>query len=194
MQIHGRYIDDFKTERKDVAPPLPTYLRLVPILFYATIVGSVLLNALFIAQFSQAGQIREAERKKNRELKVELDATKSKRLELESEAKRATDLANWVDTSRPLQPLIVEVARSMEPEASLVDLKLERNEDNPSQIRIALKIQTDNTRQLDQTLQAISNSRFRLFSPQQSMDKGEANYSATLLWQDSNREAMSQVQ
>lgn len=194
MQIHGRFIDDFKTERKDVAPPLPSYLRLVPILFYATIVGTVLLNALFIAQFSQAGQIRESESRKNRELQAELDAAKSERQQLESEAKRATDLANWVDTSRPLQPLIVEVARSMEPEASLVDLKLERNTDNPSQIRLSLKIQTDNTRQLDQTLQMISNSRFRLYSPQQSMDKGEVNYSATLLWQDGNREANPQVQ
>jgi hypothetical protein len=187
MQIHARYIDDFKTERKDIAPPLPAYLRLVPVLFYASIVISILLNALFLARLSQASQAKEASLKQDQELVAQLQAIKTKRQELEGEAKRATDVVNWVDGSRPLQPLIVDIARSMENDSSIVEMNLSRAPENASQIKLGLRLQTGNTRQLDQTLQTIANARFRTFSPQQSMERGEVEYQATLFWQDSSR-------
>ena len=188
MQIHGRFIDDFKTERKDVAPPLPAYLRLVPIIFYMSIAATILLNGLFLARLSQASQVKESSLKQDRSLLSQLDEVKKQRQQLEGEAKKATDLANWVDGSRPLQPLIVDIARSMEGDSSIVEMQLERAQENASQIRLSLRLQTGNTKQLDQTLQTIANSRFRTFSPQQSMERGEIEYKATLFWQDSLRE------
>jgi hypothetical protein len=187
MQIHARFIDDFKTERKDIAPPLPPYLRMVPMLFYASIVASVLLNALFIARWSQASQAKEASVKQNRDITAELEGVKTQRQQLEAEARKATDLANWVEGSRPLQPLIVDIARSMEKDSNIVEMQLERSPENASQIKLGLRLQTANTRQLDQTLQTIANARFRTFSPQQSMERGEVEYKATLFWQDSSR-------
>jgi cell division protein FtsB len=187
MQIHARFIDDFKTERKDIAPPLPAYLRLVPVLFYVSIVATILLNALFLTQWRQASQAKDASLKQNRDLEAQLEAVKKERQQLEAEAKKATDVASWLDGSRPLQPLIVDIARSMEKDTSIVEMHLERAPENASQIRLGLRLQTANTRQLDQTLQTIANARFRTFSPQQSMDRGEVDYKATLLWQDSSR-------
>jgi hypothetical protein len=187
MQIHARYIDDFKTERKDIAPPLPGYLRLVPICFYLSVVAAILFNALILVQWSQANQAREASLKQDRELKAELEGVKKQRQQLEVEAKKATDLANWVEGSRPLQPLIVDIARSMEKDSSIVEMRLERAPDNASQVKLQLRLQTVNPRQLDQTLQTIANARFRTFSPQQSMERGEVEYKATLFWQDSSR-------
>lgn len=194
MQIYARTIDDFKTERKDIAPPLPGYLRLVPMFLYLSIVASILLNALFIARFSQAGQAKDISLKQDRQTLADLDAAKKQRGELETEAKKATDMANWVDASRPLQPLIVEIARSMEPEASLMELRMDRDAENAAQVKLSLRLQTDNARQLDQTLQTIANSRFRTYSPQQSMVKGEVDYKATLLWQDAAREQSAPTQ
>lgn len=187
MQLHARFIDDFKTERKDIAPPLPPYLRLVPIFFYLAIVASILLNALFLARWSQASQAKEASISQDKATLAELAQVKEKRQKLETEARKATDLANWVEGSRPLQPLIVDIARSMEKDSSIVEMSLERAAENASQIKLGLRLQTANTRQLDLTLQTIANARFRTFSPQQSMERGEVEYKATLFWQDSSR-------
>ena len=187
MQIHARYIDDFKTERKDIAPPLPSYLRLVPMFFYVSIVASILLNALLLARWSQANQAKESSDRQDKEIVAQLNTVKEQRKQLEVEARKATDLANWVEGSRPLQPLIVDIARSMERDSNIVEMQLERAPENASQIKLSLRLQTANTRQLDQTLQTIANARFRTFSPQQSMERGEVEYKATLFWQDSSR-------
>jgi len=191
MQIFAKSIDDFKTDRKDIAPPLPPYLQLVPIAFYLSILGTVIFNALFLALYSQAGQAKQNYLRQDKQLLADLDSTKKDRQNLELEAKKATDMATWVDASRPLQPLVVEIARSMGEDANLMELRLDRAAENASQIKLSLRLQTDNAKQLDQTLQTIADNRFRSFSPQQSMVKGEVEYKATLFWQDSNREPAS---
>lgn len=187
MQISGKYIDDFKTDRKGISPPLPIYLRVVPILFYLTIVASLVLNGLFLIRYGQAKQDKEAAIVANRKVQDDLRAAKQMRKDLESEAKKASDIASWVEASRPLQPLVVEIARSIEPDASLVDLKLTRDANSPSQIQLAMRLGAETTRQLDLTLTKIGDQHFRAFSPQQSLLKGEIDYKATLLYQDPSR-------
>ncbi len=194
MQIHARIIDDFKTERKDISPPLQAYLRLVPVLLYAAIAGSILLNALFIARYSQAGSARDTAVRQDSELNTELDGVKSRRQALEDETKKASDLSAWVEASRPLQSLVVEIARSMGSDASLVDLSLERDTTNPAQILLSMRLQSENPKQLDETVQTIARNRFRTFSPQQTMEKGVVDYKATLLWQSSAREQTAPAQ
>ncbi len=194
MQIFAKSIDDFKTERKDVSPPLPAYLRLVPMCFYLSVVASILLNALFVANFSQAVQARDRAKTEDTQLLADIDEVKGRRQALEAETKKASDLAAWVDSSRALQPLVVEIARSMEKDAALLELKMERDAQNPAQIQLALRLQSSNPRQLDLALQTIANSRFRTFSPQQNTTKGEVDYKATLLWQGANRESTTPAQ
>jgi hypothetical protein len=177
MQIFAKSIDDFKSDRKGVVPPLPIY-------FYGTIVASILLNGLFFVRQNQAGKNREAALGRDRQIQASLQSAKEKRKGLENEAKKATDIVNWLEASRPLQPLVVEIARSMEPDSSIVELRLERDAENPAQIRLSMRLSSDTTRQLDLTLAKISSMRFRTFSPQQTLDKGEIDYKATLIWLD----------
>ncbi|HRJ70674.1 MAG TPA: hypothetical protein PLS03_00535 [Terrimicrobiaceae bacterium] len=187
MQIAGKSIDDFKTERKGISPPLPVYLRLVPLVFYLGILATILLNGLFFVGYSQANLAMLASQKRDQELKAALAVTKQKRTELENEAKKASDIVAWIEAARPLQPLIVQIARSMEPGASIIELRLDRNAENPAQILFTLRLSSDSTRQLDLTLAKIADQNFRMFSPQQSLAKGELEYQATLMWQDPAR-------
>jgi hypothetical protein len=194
MQIYPRVIDDFKTERKDITSPLPAYLRLVPLVLYLTVAAAILLNALFLVLSGQASKVKEDAVKEDRRIAAELEAAKAQRQSLESETKKATDLISWVEASRPLQTLLVEIARSIGEGASLNELNLERSDENPAQILLTLRLRSENPRQLDETLQTISRSQFKMFSPQQSFERGEVEYKATLLWQNPSIIPASSVQ
>jgi hypothetical protein len=80
-----------------------------------------------------------------------------------------------------LQPLIVEIARSMAPHSSIIDLRLDRDGDAPAQLKFSIKLGTDSTKQLDTTLEKIARLDYRTFSPQQSLGRGELDYRATLV-------------
>jgi len=184
MQILARSIDDFKSDRKGISPPLPIYLRILPILFYLTILASILLNGVFFMNFTQAGKNKELAVAREKQLQTELQTARKQRTDLENEAQKASDIVSWLEASRPLQPLVVEIARSIQPDSSIVELRLDRDADNPAQIRLSLRLSSDTTRQLDLTLAKIASMRFRTFSPQQTLEKGEIDYKATLIWLD----------
>jgi hypothetical protein len=76
----------------------------------------------------------------------------------------------------------------MSPTSSIVDLRLDRDADNPSQIKMGLRIGTDSTKQLDITVDKITAMNFRTFSPTQTLGRGELDYKVTLMLQDPLRE------
>jgi hypothetical protein len=184
MLIKEVTIDDFKTERKDIAPPLPMIMRLVPILFYLSllflaVVGSVAsLNAKLSSDQLRAvaGQIES--------LKSQIQQTKNQRSALEGEINKALDLEAWVLASMPLQPLVVAIIRSMGPDSEIVELNIERDAETPSQLRIGLKLNTASDDQLEETLKKIRAMNYREFNPTQTRAQGNLNYRASLLWQD----------
>ena len=184
MQISGRKIDDFKFDRKGISPPLPILLRLVPLLFYCSIGVAIILSSIYFIQLRLAVQKRDAHIAQAAALAAETQSTQNKRTALEAQAKIATDIESWVSGSRPLQPLIVEIARSMGSRSSIVDLKLDRDPASPAQLKLAIKLGTDSTKQLDFTLEKIAGQKYRAFSPQQTLGRSELDYSATLVWQD----------
>lgn len=183
MQITAKQIDDFKTERKDIMPPLPVILRLVPILFYLSIGVTILLSSLYLLQYRLAEKKRDDHRAMTRQIDARASETAAQRTALEAEIKKATDIERWVASSQPVQPLLVEIARSMGPKSSIVDLRLERDASNPAQLRLAMRIGTDSTKQLDTTLERIAALDYRTFSPQQNLGRGELDYRATLIRQ-----------
>lgn len=187
MQISGKFVDDFKTDRKGISPPLPIYLRLLPIVFYLTVFASILLNGLFVLRFGQATKERDDANARDTAVQADLATAQKQRTDLEGEAKKASDIGSWVEGSRPLQPLVVDIARSIEAGGSIEELRLDRAAENPAQIRLSMHLGSDSPRQLDLTLAKISERKFRLFSPQQTLVKGDINYKATMLWQDANR-------
>jgi len=181
MQISERQIDDFKTDRKDITPPLPTVLRLVPILFYCSIAVAILLSSIFFLQFRLAIAKRDSHRAQAASLAAQTQQSKNERAALETQIKKATDIQSWVNGSRPIQPLLVEITRSMDPKSSILDLRLDRGINDPSQIQMGLKMGADSTKQLDLTMAAISGLNFRAFSPSQTLGRGVLDYKATLV-------------
>ncbi|MFA7345107.1 MAG: hypothetical protein WC003_12460 [Terrimicrobiaceae bacterium] len=188
MQITGRQIDDFKSDRKDITPPLPVVLRLVPLLFYCSIAVAVILSSIFAIQFQLAVQKRDTHKAMSASLGAQTQDARNQRAALETQIKKATDIQNWVAGSRPLQPLLVEIARSMGPRSSIVNLRLDREADNPSQYKMALSMGTDSTKQIDLTMEKLASLNYRAFSPTQTLGRGELDYKATLVHQDPFRQ------
>ncbi len=184
MQIAGRKIDDLKFDRKGISPPLPILFRLVPLLFYCSIAVTVILSSIYFIQFRLAVQKRDGHKAQTVTLGRDTQATRNERTALEAQIKIATDIEAWVTGSRPLQTLIVEIGRSMSQRSSIVDLKLARDAEAPAQLKMAIKLGTESTKQLDFTLEKIAGQKYRAFSPQQTLGRNELDYNATLVWQD----------
>lgn len=184
MLLAGKKVDDFKTERKGITPPLPMIMRLVPLLFYLSlgfmiVVGTVAsLHAKFSSDNHTAIMARVGK------LKLEIEQNKTARASLENEIAEATDLEAWVLASMPLQPLVVAIIRSMGPQSEIVDFSLERDAETPSQLRIGMVLNTASDKQLEQTLEVIRKMNYREFNPTQTRSHGNLDYKASLLWQD----------
>lgn len=182
MQINGRQIDDFKTDRKDIMPPLPPVMRLVPILFYLSICFSLVIGALAIWNTKMASARYDQGLNGVAETERQIAALKAERAALDAQIKEAADLENWVLTAMPLQPLVLSIIRSMDARTSIVDLTLDRDAENPSQLKLALRLNADSDKQLDKTLDAIRSMNYREFSPTQTMVRGDLDYRANLVW------------
>jgi hypothetical protein len=184
MQISGAQIDDLKTDRKDIMPPLPMVLRVVPILFYGAIAFSLVVGSSALWNARLATQRRDAILQNITSVKSEIAQTKSSRAALEARIREAADLENWVIASMPLQPLVVGIVRGMAPNSSIVELTLERDAETPSQLKLGLRLNTDSDKQLEQTLELIRSMHYREFSPTQTRVRGDLEYKASLLWQN----------
>lgn len=187
MVIEPAVVHDLKTERPDVAPPLPTVLRLVPILFYTVTAGVAVLLAFFALQLRIADSNLAYWQEESNRTRAQLEETKEQRQTVEGSAKRAAEVLSWVEGSRPLQPLVVTIARSIGSASSIEELSLDRDAQSPAQIKMALKLNSDGTRQLNLTLERIAQLNYRTYSAQQQQGRGEMDYRATLLWQDPQR-------
>ena len=190
MQIAGRKIDDFKIDRKGITPPLPTVLRLVPLLLYCSIAVTISLCSVYFVQFRQSVQKRDQHKANTLKVAAEAQTSRNERTALEVQIKIATDIESWVAGSRPLQPLIIEIARSMGSRSTIVDLHLDRDANAPAQLKLDIKLGTDSTKQLDFTLDKIAAQKYRAFSPRQTLGRSELDYSATLVWQNPSVRAL----
>lgn len=182
MQILGRQIDDFKTDRKDIMPPLPAVMRVVPILFYLSLVFVVLIGLLAFWNTRVASQRHEQGLQAVAETKRQIDALQLERAALDARIKEAADLEDWIMTAMPMQPLVVGIIRSMGPRNSIVDLTLDRDAENPTQLKFALRLNAESDKQLEKTLEAIRGLNYREFSPTQTMVRGDLDYRANLVW------------
>lgn len=183
MKIERRPIEDLKTERPDVAPSLPAYFRLLPILFYLTLVGGLALTAFFLVLLRNASASEAHWKSETARLKQDLVQVQAGREAIERQARRASEVVAWVDGARSLQPLVVGLIRSLDAASSIAGLTLERDPATPAQIKLTLRLNTQGNRQLDATLGEIAQRNFRSYNPNQTQARGEVDYEATLIYQ-----------
>src|SRR5690606_3185733 len=127
---------------------------------------------VFMLQLVKARTERDDWKSRETEAQLQLAETKSARTALENEAKRASDFVAWIEGSRMVQPLVAAISRSMGEKSSIAQLTIERNEENPTQIKLKLKLLADSPDQLDGTLEAIARDGFRAYSAQQKQAGG----------------------
>jgi hypothetical protein len=192
MLIADTKIDDFKTPRKDIAPPLPMVMRLVPILFYLSLLFLVVVGSVASWRAKVSSDQRNAVTARIASLKGGIEQAKAERAALEKEIIEATDLESWVLASRPLQPLVGKIIRSMGPQSEIVELSIERDAETPSQLRLHLTLNTASDKQLDETLAVIEKEKYREFNPTQTRVQGNLDYKASLLY-DRNAEGERQT-
>lgn len=185
MQIPLRLLDDFKTERKDITPPLAPVLRLVPLLFYVLLGAAILLGSLYFLQLRMAADRLAALTRSVEGINAEIAEVRKQREAIEGRILRAQDIETWVASARPLQPLTVAIARGVEEGASIEELRFERGDQRGPQVTMDLRLGARNMAALDKTIRVIEGEKYRLFSPQQSVTADQISYRTTLAWTDS---------
>jgi len=189
MQISDLTIDDFKTPRKDLMPPLPLLYRLVPIVFYLSLVFLAVVGSLAMWH-KRVETMRYLEMvRQKKAVTEEIATTKAARAALEEGYRESASLYDWVESSMPLQPMIIAILKSMKDGSKIVDLSLERDAESPSQLRLALTVNTDSEDQIQETLKVIREKMNYLeFSPTQSKSKGNIEYRALLVRNKTGRQ------
>ena len=162
-------------------------MRLVPILFYLSLLFLAVVGSVASLHAKLASDQRNAVLGRIEVLKGDIEKSKKERSVLETEIVQAQDLEAWVLASMPLQPLVVEIIRSIGPQAEIVELSIERDAETPSQLRLNLKLNTASDKQLEDTLAVIERQDYREFNPTQTRVQGNLDYKASLLW-DPNTE------
>lgn len=174
-------VDDFKEERRDVTPPLPIVLRIVPLLFYLSIFAALVLCSIFLVQIQVAASSIKTYEQGIADVKADMENTATMRTQLEGRILRATDVQNWVEGSTPVQPLAVAAARSISPDSMLADLRLDRDPDSPASIRFGMRVSASTMEQIDKTTTALGDQHYRVIQPQQTLSDGQIDYRATLV-------------
>jgi hypothetical protein len=184
MQITRPQIDDFKTDRKDIMPPLQGILRLVPLLFYCSIGVTIILGSIFLVQARIAAAKKAAHVAQTALLNSQARETRDEKAALETQIKKAQNVQRWVEGSHPVQPMVIEITKSMGPQSSIVDFQLARIPDNSAQFKLSLDLITPSAKQIDPMLEQLSKLNYRAVSPQQEIGKGQLQYRATLVQQE----------
>lgn len=180
---------DLKFENDPIAPPLSNGLRMIPVLFYLSIVGCAFFVAYFMIQKNAAERARVAQEQITADEKKKIAQVQMKHNELEGDVKKANSMIDWVRGSTPIQGLAMIVNNAMASEdadgTTINMLKLSRVPESPWQIKLDLTLNTTEQSYLDLALDKLSEGvgteRYKRFSPQRSQSEATINYTATLI-------------
>lgn len=177
-------IHDIKTERQSVSEGLPAVFKIVPVAFYVATVASVLLSAFFYLS-KNAYETRENEM--NRRLadaeSLRVGYTNEQQT-IVNEARTAEGYAQWLEGSRPLQPVVVSISRSMGKDSTVAELSLDRNPEIPAHTFLQLKIDGGGSQQIESTLNEIYALDYLTYSAQQVKGRESTDFQATLIFND----------
>jgi hypothetical protein len=173
---------DFKTPLAGASRRLPSSFRFVPIAFYFAIVGGIYFVTMDIMSLRRAAQ----ERVTFEQLRKEREETKAKLVEeklmVDIEMAKARDVAGWVEGTRVLQPICVEVARAIQAQVKIAEFVLDRNPQLPSQIDVSMRLTGADASQIAAVENAFGKLNYRPYSPQQARTQEMIDYRSTLVF------------
>lgn len=175
-------VQDIKTDRPNISGGLPSIYRLVPIGFYATTVVAILFNLYLYTSYRAYQQEEKSWQLEIADAKSQQDSITAKQAQVVSEAQSAEHIANWVEGSRAVQPIGSTISRSMQANATIAELNLDRNPQMPAHLFLSLKINNAGTEQLESTLDALAAIDYQTYSAQQVKAENALDFQATLIW------------
>lgn len=175
---------DFKTPRNDTSKRLPDSFKAIPVLFYLSLIGAAYFMTMDWIAYKQS----EKDKLKAESSKAEFtEATERYRAEkalLDAETAKAEILAKWVEGARNVQPISVAIARAMPPEVRLSDLTLERSEQVPTNLALAVRINGGSATEVGLMETSLSRLQYRSQSPQSNKEGEVIEYKSILVRQD----------
>ncbi|MCB1229598.1 MAG: hypothetical protein KDN19_05000 [Verrucomicrobiae bacterium] len=175
-------IQDIKTDRPNISGGLPNFYRLIPVGFYFVAIFAIGLNIYFYSALRGHQRDEKTWQSEVTRAMAEQTAIMDKQGKINSEAQAAERIADWVDGARPVQPITVTITRSMEANATIAELNMDRNPAMPAHLFMTLKINHAGSEQLESTLDALSAIDYQTYSAQQVKAENAIDFQATLIW------------
>ncbi|TDU64337.1 hypothetical protein EI77_04225 [Prosthecobacter fusiformis] len=175
---------DFKTPRNDTSKRLPNSFKLVPAFFYVALIGGAYFMTMDYMAYKRAQQDKTASELVKKQHESVTRAQMEEKAYLDGETAKAEGVAKWVEGARNLQPISVAIARAMPPEVRLSDLSIERSDQVPSNLSLAVRINGGSANEVALIESSISRLNYRSYSPQQSKTGEVVEYRSTLVRQE----------
>lgn len=175
---------DFKTPRTDTSKRLPNSFKLVPLAFYLALIGGTYIMTMDWMAYKRAQQQKISAEEVKKEHEAMTKQMAEAKATLDAENSRAEVVAKWVEGARNLQPISVAIARSMPAEVRLSDLTLERSDQVPANLSLALRINGGSATEVGLIESSISRLNYRSYSPQQTKTGDVIEYRSTLVRQE----------
>ena len=177
-------LHDLKTDRPNISGGLPSIYKLVPIGFYVTAVIGICLGVFFFLSNRAYVASEKQWNSKTQEAQAFQAEITEKQARIGREATEAGAMADWLEGARPVQPIGITIARSMEGNASIAELNLERNPQIPAHLFMTVKINGGGSQQIEGTLDALGAMNYHAYSAQQTKGANAVDFQATLIWND----------
>jgi hypothetical protein len=133
-------ITDLKTERIDVGQPLPAALRLLPVAFFASILGVIGISGYATWQIKVSQDAALVARRAKAAQDTEIARIKTDTEAVKKEVANANEVKDWVLTTNQMQPMVTAITKAMTVENSITQISLKRREEMSSQIEMALQL------------------------------------------------------
>jgi len=175
---------DFKTPRNDTSKRLPNSFKMVPLAFYLALLGGAYFMTMDWMAYKRAQQSKIAAEEVKKEHENVTKQLNEEKAALDTETAKAENVAKWVEGARNLQPISVAIARAMPAEVRLSDMTIERSDQVPANLSLALRINGGSATEVGLIESSISRLNYRSYSPQQTKNGDIIEYRSTLVRQE----------
>jgi hypothetical protein len=177
---------DLKPERTDLAPPLPTIMMVLPVLFYVGTAAAIGLGTLFTIKTKQAQASETREMEGEQEVNRKIAALVQQQKVIDETTGRAREVVSWISSTQPLGEVVAAVVNSVKISNTLSSLRLSRSADRPEHVEMRVQINSGGTVQKEETVQSLVKAGWQTFKDDLIASNkddrlGDVTYTATLV-------------